>query len=229
MTLKNKDRLCVVDVLLEEKLKEEQNNDNKTLELNDENEHNDDELKEVDSNNDTIMKSILETLLYVIISCLVILAFRTFVVQHVKVSGTSMHPTLLDGEHLLIEKISYKLSEINRFDIVVFKPFNNDTSEFYVKRVIGLPGETVYIEDNVIYIDGEPLDENYGGNEVTEPKDMEQSILLGEDEYFVLGDNRGVSKDSRDSSVGAIDKDSIIGKAWYVIYPVYKVGFIEHE
>ena len=114
--------------------------------------------KEIDINDVKISKvpSLFENLkdifIYLCVSLIIILAIRLFVVQHVRVEGTSMEPTLHNGQHLLIEKLSYKFKDVERFDIVVFQPFYEDKDTFYVKRIIGLPGETVQTKDNVIYM-----------------------------------------------------------------------------
>ena len=190
--------------------------------------------KEIDINDVKISKvpSLFENLkdifIYLCVSLIIILAIRLFVVQHVRVEGTSMEPTLHNGQHLLIEKLSYKFKDVERFDIVVFQPFYEDKDTFYVKRIIGLPGETVQIKDNVIYINDQPLDENYGADTYTEGKMAESKIQLGDDDYFVLGDNRDVSKDSREEDVGLLTSKSIIGRVWVSIYPTDKIGLIKH-
>lgn len=190
--------------------------------------------KEIDINDVKISKvpSLFENLkdifIYLCVSLIIILAIRLFVVQHVRVEGTSMEPTLHNGQHLLIEKLSYKFKDVERFDIVVFQPFYEDKDTFYVKRIIGLPGETVQIKDNVIYINDQPLDENYGADTYTEGKMAESKIQLGDDDYFVLGDNRDVSKDSREEDVGLLTSKSIIGRVWVSIYPTDNIGLIKH-
>lgn len=190
--------------------------------------------KEIDINDVKISKvpSFFENLkdifIYLCVSLIIILAIRLFVVQHVRVEGTSMEPTLHNGQHLLIEKLSYKVKDVERFDIVVFQPFYEDKDTFYVKRIIGLPGETVQIKDNVIYINDQPLDENYGADTYTEGKMAESKIQLGDDDYFVLGDNRDVSKDSREEDVGLLTSKSIIGRVWVSIYPTDNIGLIKH-
>ena len=191
--------------------------------------------KEIDINDVKISKvpSLFENLkdifIYLCVSLIIILAIRLFVVQHVRVEGTSMDPTLHNGQHLLIEKLSYKFKDVERFDIVVFQPFYEDKDTFYVKRIIGLPGETVQIKDNVIYINDQPLDENYGADTYTEGKMAESKIQLGDDDYFVLGDNRDVSKDSREEDVGLLTSKSIIGRVWVSIYPTDNIGLIKHK
>lgn len=190
--------------------------------------------KEIDINDVKISKvpSFFENLkdifIYLCVSLIIILAIRLFVVQHVRVEGTSMEPTLHNGQHLLIEKLSYKFKDVERFDIVVFQPFYEDKDTFYVKRIIGLPGETVQIKDNIIYINDQPLDENYGADTYTEGKMAESKIQLGDDDYFVLGDNRDVSKDSREEDVGLLTSKSIIGRVWVSIYPTDNIGLIKH-
>jgi signal peptidase I len=170
--------------------------------------------------------SIKEALLYISISLAIILGTKIFVVQHVRVEGTSMTPTLVDDQHLLIEKISYRFKDIERFDIVVFRPYYNEKNIFYVKRVIGLPGETVQIKDNTIFIDGKPLKENYSEDYYTDGKMAMSEMKLGDNDYFVLGDNRNDSKDSRNVTFGLVHKDEIDGLVMIKIWPINDVGKI---
>ena len=152
----------------------------------------------------------------------------TFVGQRTKVSGNSMYDTLEDGDNLILEKLSYRFHVPERFDIVVFR-YTHKENTFYIKRVIGLPGETVQIIDSKIYINGEVLEENYGYEPIRDAKRASEPITLGEDEYFVLGDNRNDSSDSRDPAVGNVTRSQIIGKAWLRIWPLNKIGFISHR
>ena len=175
-----------------------------------------------------IFRSIKDAFIYLIISLIIILAIRFFVVQHVRVEGTSMEPTLHDGQHLLLEKLSYRFKDVERFDIIVFRPYYDEKDTFYVKRVVGLPGETVQIKDNIIYINDKPLVDKYGENTFTDGKMAEKKIQLGDDDYFVLGDNREVSKDSREEEVGLLNEESIVGRVWLSIYPTDKMGLVEH-
>jgi len=174
----------------------------------------------------TLKKYTIEMIIYIAISVCIILLVRTFLVQHVRVSGASMEPTLHNKQHLLIEKVSYKFKKINRYDIIVFQPYPEDKDLFYIKRVIGLPGETVKIENSTIYINGEKLNDPYGYNNFTDGKLAKDTILLGSNDYFVLGDNREVSKDSREKEIGLLTYDSIVGKALCKIYPFNDVGAI---
>ena len=140
-----------------------------------------------------------------------------------------MEYTLSDGDNLIVDKISYRFSEPKRFDIIVF-PFQYADETYYIKRVIGLPGETVRIDDEGnIYINGEILDENYGREVIEWPGRAYEEITLAPDEYFVLGDNRNNSSDSRDPSVGNIRKNDIIGRAWVRIWPLSEFGILKHQ
>lgn len=173
-----------------------------------------------------ILGILAEMIVYIVLSVIVILLVRTFLIQHVKVSGTSMEPTLHDKQHLFIEKVSYKFNEVERFDVIVFQPFPDNDELFYIKRVIGLPGETVKIENNTIYINGEKLEEEYGYDTYTDAKLAKETIMLGKNDYFVLGDNREVSKDSREKDIGLLNRDLILGKAWMSIYPFDDIRMI---
>lgn len=175
------------------------------------------------------LKELLSTSLYLLFVLVATFLVVTYVGQRTKVSGGSMEPTLHHGDNLIVDKISYRFGDPQRFDIIVF-PFRYEEKTYYIKRVIGLPGETVYIdEDGFIYIDGSLLKESYGKEVITDPGRAYEAIMLGEDEYFVMGDNRNNSSDSRDPVVGNIHRDEIIGKAWIRIWPLGKFGVIKHQ
>lgn len=178
-----------------------------------------------------VLKELLNTGLYLLFVLLLTWLLITFVVQRTRVEGTSMEGTLSDGDHLLVDKISYRFGDPERFDIIVF-PFQYKKNTYYIKRIIGLPGETVQIdEQGNIYIDGEILQESYG-REVIQPDKIGRAstpITLGEDEYFVMGDNRNNSSDSRMDVVGNIHRDDIIGRAWVRIWPFEKMGILQHQ
>ena len=146
-----------------------------------------------------------------------------YVGQRVAVDGSSMVPALEDGDQLLVDKLSYQISDPERFDIVIFA-LKDDPDRYYIKRVIGLPGETVQITEGVIYIDGEALEEDYGLAVIADAKRAEEPITLGDDEYFVLGDNRNNSKDSRSDDVGNVSRSQIMGKAVFRIWPFSSFG-----
>jgi len=148
-----------------------------------------------------------------------------YVGQKTLVDGTSMSPTLEDGDVLIVEKLSYRFRQPERFDVVVFRYLYKENS-YYIKRIIGLPGETVQIQNGKIYINGSLLEEDFGNAQIKNPGRANQPITLGADEYFVLGDNRNVSSDSRDPSVGTVSEDAIMGKAFIRLYPFNEFGFL---
>lgn len=176
-----------------------------------------------------IMKEILSTSIYLLVVLCAAYLIITYVGQRTQVSGSSMETTLSDGDNLLVDKITYRFSEPKRFDIIVF-PFQYDTDTYYIKRIIGMPGETVQIDyDGNIYINGSLLEESYGREVIQNPGRAAEPITLGEDEYFVMGDNRNNSSDSRDPSVGNIHRKDIIGRAWVRIWPFSKFGVLKHR
>ena len=176
-----------------------------------------------------IMKEILSTSIYLLVVLCAAYLIITYVGQRTQVSGSSMETTLSDGDNLLVDKITYRFSEPKRFDIIVF-PFQYDTDTYYIKRIIGMPGETVQIDyDGNIYINGSLLEESNGREVIQNPGRAAEPITLGKDEYFVMGDNRNNSSDSRDPSVGNIHRKDIIGRAWVRIWPFSKFGVLKHQ
>lgn len=176
----------------------------------------------------SILGELLSWLIYIVIVVILSLGIITFIGQRTKVSGHSMETTLSDGDNLIVDKISYRFRDPERFEIIVF-PFQYEEHTYYIKRIIGLPGETVQVIDGYVYINGEVLDENYGLEVMDDPGIAAEPITLGEDEYFVLGDNRNHSSDSRDPAVGVLHRDDIMGRAWIRIWPFDKFGVIKHE
>ena len=175
------------------------------------------------------MKEILNTSIYLLVVLCAAYLIITYVGQRTQVSGSSMETTLSDGDNLLVDKITYRFSDPKRFDIIVF-PFQYDTDTYYIKRIIGMPGETVQIDyDGNIYINGSLMEESYGREVIQNPGRAAEPITLGEDEYFVMGDNRNNSSDSRDPSVGNIHRKDIIGRAWVRIWPFSKFGVLKHQ
>jgi signal peptidase I len=164
--------------------------------------------------NKSTIHEILSTLFYCGVA--VFLAFVLVFSVGMKISmvGVSMEPALYNGQEVLINRFIYKITSPKRGDVIAFLPNGNQNSHYYLKRIVGLPGESIQIIDGYVYINGErvPEDEydkmaDYGiaGNE----------IQLGSDEYFVLGDNRNMSEDSRSGNIGAVKKDTIAGKVWF--------------
>ena len=141
-------------------------------------------------------------------------------------TGQSMEVTLSDGDHVLIDTFSYRIGSPKRNDIIAFKPNGSDTSHIYIKRVIGLPGETVQIKDGMIYINGKVYLEKADYPTITNPGLASEEIKLGVTEYFVLGDNRNNSEDSRYADVGLVDADYIEGRVWFRILPADSFGSV---
>lgn len=174
-----------------------------------------------------------EAILWVLYLAIVVI-ISTFIVdviaQRTGVQGSSMANTLEDGDNVLVEKLSYRFGDPQRYDIIVFPATDpEDAGSYYIKRIIGLPGETVQISGNDIYINGEKLNENYGTTPMGTAGVAEVPMTLGDDEYFVLGDNRDISKDSRYASVGNAHRDDIVGKAFVVIWPLDRIKLLKHQ
>lgn len=179
-------------------------------------------------------KSILEFLPYAARA-----AFKIFVVllfafvyvwyfgQKVSTVGDSMSPVLSNGDTVLVNRIIYNAMAPGRGDVIVFKPKGNKNSHYYIKRIIGLPGETVEIIENSIFIDGEKLEEDYETSSIDDVGIVSDKMKLGDNEYFVLGDDRENSEDSRNADVGNVKRSYIYGKAWFVSSPRKHIGFVK--
>lgn len=168
------------------------------------------------------MKNIIKELYPYVLIIIGVILIRTFIITPVVVSGSSMEPTLEDGELLLIRKIGYNGTSIKRFDIVVLKEGNDEI----IKRVIGLPGEHISYKNNKLYVNDKLVEENY-----TYRKDEDFNLeeicscsSIPEGKYLVLGDNRPISSDSR--SFGFVDEEDIVGKGIVRIWPITKIGNI---
>ena len=145
----------------------------------------------------------------------------TFVGQRTRVSGSSMETTLQNGDNLIVDKISYRFRDPKRYDIIVF-PYKYEENTYYIKRIIGMPGETVQIRDGYVYIDGKRLTSDvYGKEKIKDPQTAAEPVTLG--------DNRNHSMDSRDPGVGVLTRKDLIGRAWVRIYPFDNIGVIRHE
>lgn len=173
------------------------------------------------------LREVLGTSVYILVVLVLSLLVVKYIGQRTEVIGSSMNYTLMDGDNLIVNKIGYIVGEPERFDIVVF-PYKYQKRMYFVKRIIGLPGETVQIlGDGTILINGEELVEFYGRETIKDPGLAANPITLGDDEYFVMGDNRNNSKDSRFEDVGNIKRKELMGKAWIRIYPFSEFGKVE--
>jgi signal peptidase I len=170
---------------------------------------------------------IWETLKVVIISLVIIVPVRYFIIQPFYVKGASMEPNYFDHEYLIINEISYRLSTPKRGEVIVFH-YPYDRSQYFIKRIIGLPGETITISNGKITIineanaNGFVLEENYLPNVYTQG---ELTVKLNSDEYYVLGDNRAASLDSR--MFGPITRADIIGETWFRGWPFNRIEFLK--
>lgn len=166
---------------------------------------------------------VVEICMYAAMLFICVCIIPKYVIQRTVVSGSSMLNTLHNNESILVEKVSYRFTDPDRFDIIVFYPYGrDDPDDYYVKRIIGLPGETIQIIGDDIYIDGEVLEENYGKDPITDEGIASEAITLADDEFFVLGDNREISEDSR--IFGPVKKVNIAGHAVFRIFPFNKFG-----
>lgn len=162
------------------------------------------------------LRELIETLILTLVIFLII----RFAVQNFRIEGSSMEPNFHDGQYLFVNKLIYMFQPPQRGDVIVFVPPNSSSRDF-IKRVIGLPGEHVEIRSGTVFINGEPLIENYPLN----PGSYSSGpIVVPPDEYFVLGDNRNYSSDSH--SWGTVPLKKIIGKAWFSYWPPQTIGFI---
>ena len=186
-----------------------------------------------ETNPEKIKENKVKEAVSLIIYCIVVVAVMFLVVkfvgQRTVVLGSSMEPTLQDGDNLITDKITYRLIEPKRYDIVVF-PYKENTSKLLIKRIIGMPGEKVQIKNGKVYInDTELKDDVYGNALMVDEGIVGDPVVLAADEYFVLGDNRNHSQDSRFASVGNIHRDDIIGRAWVRIWPLNKLTLLKHQ
>ena len=148
-----------------------------------------------------------------------------FFFQSITMEESSMEPTLQTGERFFINKLVYKFTSPDRGDIIAFTKDGSDDAPIHIKRIIGLPGETIEIRDGVIYIDGQVYQEDEDLPQITNPGLAEDGVSLDNDEYFVLGDNRINSTDSR--MIGAISKEQIQGTTNFSIFPFDKFGTVK--
>lgn len=163
-------------------------------------------------------------ILLTIAAAVIMVSFFGF---RVSVIGPSMSPTLESGEKVMVNRFVYKLFDPKQNDLIVFQPNGNEKSHYYVKRVIALPGDTVQIKEGKVYVNGELFEENANVENIENAMLAESEIVVGEDEYFVLGDNRNNSEDSRYASIGNVKREHITGEAWMIISPFHRIGFLK--
>lgn len=159
--------------------------------------------------------------------CMLALILVLFFGQRVSIAGDSMSPTLKNGDVLLVDRLVYNAKKPARGDIIAFKPNGNENAHYMVKRVVGLPGEQIQIQDGQVYIDGEILVKDIYSYDISNPGVAAEPIKLGENEYFVLGDNHESSDDSRMADVGNVKREDIYGKVWFVAGLGPDFGFVK--
>ena len=162
-----------------------------------------------------VVKDILEMIVGGVVAVFLAFVIIYSIGMRTSVIGDSMEPTLYNGQEILMNRIVYRLSTPKRGDVVVFLPNGNPNSHYYVKRVVGLPGEVVQIKDGSVYINGVLLEESEEFDKMIDAGIAQNELTLAVNEFFVLGDNRNSSEDSRSGNIGAVSKDNIIGKAWF--------------
>ncbi|NLJ88160.1 MAG: signal peptidase I [Epulopiscium sp.] len=182
----------------------------------------------VEGVNKKVIKELFEWIKDILIAGLATLFIINFLFQNTQVIGNSMEPSLQDGNSIIINKLVYRLKVPQRGDIIAFKNPDNP-SEHYIKRIIGIPGDTIEIKEGKVYLNGNLLEEDY----ILEPMDisiignMDYPVLVSEDNYFVMGDNRNISYDSRYKDIGLVNKSSITGKGLIRIWPLNKIGIVK--
>ncbi len=164
-----------------------------------------------------------------IVDAIVVVVLAMFLVQYMgmnyEVIGHSMEPSFEVGDTVLVDQIAYKIGKPHRFDVVLFQNRSNE-DQVYMKRVIGLPGEKIQIQNGNVYIDDQLLDMGEDAEKINLPGIADNPVLLGEDEYFVIGDNYDSSEDSRFSNIGNVSRTEMIGRVWFRFYPFDRLGFI---
>lgn len=169
--------------------------------------------------------------LRLVFEIIVTLAFAALVgitmFQSVTMQESSMEPTISVGDRYFMNRVIYRVSSPKRGDVIVFRTNASDDAALHIRRVIGLPGETVQIVDGQILINGETYKEGRDFPVISNPGMASSPVTLESGEYFVLGDNRNNSEDSRYGSIGKVNKKYITGKLWFKIYPVKSIGFFE--
>ena len=190
---------------------------------------------EKESRRPLVKKLIKRVILWILqLAAVILLAYFIiyYALEKTDMVGVSMETTLKDGDEVIINKFSYRFKTPERFDVIVFKQSGKEHSYYNIKRIIGLPGETLQIRDGIIYINGEAVDDRIIVDQMNNYGLADENLILEENEYFVLGDNRNNSEDSRFASIGNIRRDEIIGKAFIRINPfnfISKLNFKEEE
>ncbi len=167
--------------------------------------------------NADIIKEVILWIVYTVTAILMAFVLVSAVGYRVSVIGASMETELENGQNVLVNRVIYRLKDISRGDVIVFYPGGNTATHPYVKRVVAVPGDTVQITDGKLLINGFPDADNDSYDLMEDAGTAAEMITLGDDEYFVLGDNRNNSEDSRSAGIGLVSASTVIGKAWLAL------------
>lgn len=165
---------------------------------------------------------IASCILAFVIGCVLVYYFMT----SISCVGQAMEPSIESGNQVLVNRFVYAVTSPKQGDVIVFKPNGNEKSHYYMRRVIGVPGDTVQVKNGVVYVNGELYKTGIGNEQMDFAGLAEEEITLQNNEYFVLGDNRNASEDSRNADIGNIHLENIYGKAWFISYPFENFGMI---
>lgn len=171
----------------------------------------------------TICKFVVDIIMIIVFAYALVM----FTCDRTKISGGSMQPALENEETVLINRLAYSLIKPGRYSVIAFTVDGASSNKVYIKRVVGLPGEKIQIKDGRVYINGEQLEDDVSDDNILTAGLAANEITLGDNEYFVLGDNRNNSEDSRFASVGIVKEENIIGSVWAVIMPIKDFGFVK--
>jgi signal peptidase I len=174
----------------------------------------------------TKLLSTLKFIADIIMIALAAYVIVLFTCQRTNISGNSMQPVLENGDNVMINRFAYAYASPKRYDVIAFRTSGTGFNKIYIKRVIGIPGDKVTIKDGKVYINDAQLEDDVFTDNILTAGLASSPITLGKDEYFVLGDNRNNSEDSRFSNIGIVKKDNIIGSAWLITSPMGRFGFI---
>ena len=174
-----------------------------------------------------LLKTLIEVSVFVLLVVGLSYLVSTYVAQRITVHNVSMQDTIDEGDMLIMDKFVYRTRDPKRYEIICFN--SSSEREGLIKRVIGLPGETVQITNGMIFIDGNQIEDVSGLDKIEDPGLATQEIHLESDEFFVVGDNRGESMDSRSADIGNVKREDILGRAWLRIYPFEKFGKLKSK
>ena len=162
-----------------------------------------------------LFRNIIEYILIILITAFIAYVAVRFLGKKTAVVGNSMEPCLESSQEVVVDRLITVIKNPARGEVIAFLPKGNEKTHYYIKRVIGLPGETIQIKGGRVYIDGTLYDDPYGEDMIMDPGLAANEFVLGDEEFFVLGDNRNYSEDSRSGNIGAVKKEDIYGKVWY--------------